>query len=70
MSVFGVFLVRIFSHSDWIQDNADQNNCEYGHFLRGAPNVINLFHATVFLYTPWKHKKTRGIEKNQWREMS
>ena len=43
MSVFGVILVRIFPHSDWIRretpylvqmrENADQNNSEYGYFL-------------------------------------
>ena len=35
VSVFGVILVRIFPHSDWIRENADQNNSEYGHFSRG-----------------------------------
>ena len=50
LSVFGVILVCIFPHSDWIrefgkiriispysvrvQENADQNNFEYGQFLR------------------------------------
>ena len=48
VSVFGVILVRIFPHSDWIRreilrmslysvrmrENVDQNNSEYGHFLR------------------------------------
>ena len=43
-SVFGIILVRIFLHSDWIRrdtpysarmrENMDQNNSEYGHFLR------------------------------------
>ena len=42
VSVFGVILVCIFPHSDWIQkalylvrmrENANQNNSEYGHFL-------------------------------------
>ena len=32
-TVFVVILIRIFPHSDWIRDNADQNNSEYGHFL-------------------------------------
>ena len=49
MSVFGVALVRIFPHSDWIrrdreyisvsiqmQENTDQNNSEYGHALRSV----------------------------------
>ena len=26
VSVFEVILVRIFSHLDWIRENADQNN--------------------------------------------
>ena len=46
MSIFGVILVRIFPHSDWIRrdteylpysvrmrENVDQNNSEYGHFF-------------------------------------
>ena len=38
VSKFGVILVGIFPHSDWIRiqsemrENADQNNSEYGHF--------------------------------------
>ena len=50
-SIFGVFLVCIFPHSDWIQylsvfsispysvrmlENRDQKNSEYGHFLRSG----------------------------------
>ena len=41
VSLFGVFLVRIFLHSDWIRgdnpysvllwENTDQENSEYGH---------------------------------------
>ena len=46
MSVFGVILVCIFPHSDWIEilrispysvqvrENADQINSEYGHFMQ------------------------------------
>ena len=40
VSLFGVILVRIFPHSDGIRravrmpENADQNNLEYGNFLR------------------------------------
>ena len=44
VSVFGVLLVHIFLHSDWIRgdteysvqmrENADQNNSEYKLFLR------------------------------------
>ena len=44
VSAFGVILVRIFPHSDWIRipysvqmrENKDQNNSEYGHFSRSA----------------------------------
>ena len=49
VSLFGVTLVRIFPHSDWIRrvrsispysveirENADQNNSEYGNFLRSV----------------------------------
>ena len=36
-SVFGVFLVRIFQHSDWIRENTDQKKSEYGHFSRSVP---------------------------------
>ena len=48
VSIFGVILVRIFTHSDWIRrevlhispysvrmrENTDQDNSEYGHFSR------------------------------------
>ena len=44
MSLFGVMLVQIFLHSDWLRispysvrmrGNVDQNNPEYGHFSHG-----------------------------------
>ena len=57
MSLLGVILVRIFSHSDWIWrdtpssvrmwENADQNNYEYGHFLRSD---LNQFFYFSFFY--------------------
>ena len=47
VSVFGIIMVRIFPHSDWIlrdnpyllysvlmRENTDHSNSEYGHFLR------------------------------------
>ena len=54
MSVVGVILVRIFPHSDWIfrispysvwmrentGKNADQNNSDYGHFLRSVHAIL------------------------------
>ena len=49
VSVFRIILVRVFPHSDWMRrdtlylsysvtmpENTDQNNSEYGHFLRSA----------------------------------
>ena len=43
VSVFGVILVCILLHSDWVspysvqmRENAEQNNSEYWHFLRSA----------------------------------
>ena len=56
MSVFGVFLVRIFPHSDWIRrdtlsispysvwmrKNTDQKNPEEGHFSRAASSFKGL----------------------------
>ena len=32
MSVFGDFQVRIFTHSNWIQENTEQKISNYGHF--------------------------------------
>ena len=32
VSVFGVIVVSIFLHSDWMWENTDWNNSEYGHF--------------------------------------
>ena len=49
--VFGVILVRILLHSDWIRrdnvypvrmhENADQNNSKDGHFLRND-NIVSM----------------------------
>ena len=36
MFVFGVILVHIFPYSVRMRENADQNNSEYGHFLRST----------------------------------
>ena len=56
--VFGVFLVRIFPHSDWmrrdseypysvqIRENKDQKNSEYGHFSR---SVCHRSHGNLVL---------------------
>ena len=33
-SLFGAILVNTFPYSVQMRENADQNNSEYGHFLR------------------------------------
>ena len=40
MCALRVILVRIFPYSNWMRENADQNNSEYGHFLRSDSEVI------------------------------
>ena len=45
MSVFGVILVRIFPHLDWIRENTDQNTSECGHFSR---SVFQYFYLWVW----------------------
>ena len=42
VSVFGVFLVRIFPNLDWIPENRDQKNSEYEHFSRSGDEIKNL----------------------------
>ena len=55
--------------------NSDQNNSEYGHFSRSDYNnslgqkklpVTLLFlqkcYDNLFIYSPWKHQKIRGLE--------
>ena len=45
VSVFGVILVRIFPAFSRIRKcgkNGDQNNSEYGHFLRSETSALNL----------------------------
>ena len=47
VSVFGVILLRILPNSDWIRrdtQNTDQNNSEYGHFLRIADRVMHVLY--------------------------
>ena len=67
MSIFGVILVRIFPHSDWIRrntpylsvsvrmrENADQNNSEHGHFLRSnSKDLIFCLTCLIFLKSSW-----------------
>ena len=42
LSLFGVILVSIFPYSIRMRKNADQNNSEYGHFLRNVREVLKL----------------------------
>ena len=60
VSVFGVILVLIFPHSVWIrrdtppysvrmEENADQNNPEFGHFLRSVTKLVKRFHNLIFV---------------------
>ena len=69
MSVFGVILVRIFPHLDWIRRNTEylfvfspnmgkcgQNNSKYGHFLRSVYSEVfweELF--SKFCKNSWKN---------------
>ena len=62
VSLFGVFLVRIFPHSDWIRrvrsififlyidskcENTDQKNSEYGCFSRSLPKPQHISHDGI-----------------------
>ena len=60
MSVFGVILVRIFPHSDWMcispysvrmRENTDQNNSKHEHFSRSDKSIINAYRSHV----TWPH---------------
>ena len=66
MSVFGVTLVRI-------QGNTDQNNSEYGHFLRRVSQQFNrLFKENDISalsfnnYFLNKNLQINGVLKNPW----
>ena len=59
VSVFGVILVRILPHSAvqmW-ENNTDENNSEYGHFLRSVfqNNIIIYFFLSVFVVADLAH---------------
>ena len=57
---FGLNTMRhVYPYSIRMQENTDQNNSEYGHFLRSDFLLtISPFHAIVYFCTLWKHKKT------------
>ena len=74
MSIFGVILVCIFQHSDWIGEklrtsphsvqmleNTDQNNSEYGHFLRSYISLRHLLKGTCTFSNINIRKKNRFI---------
>ena len=62
MSVFGVFLVRICPHSDWIgremwspnsvqiRENKNQRSSEYGHFSRGVFSLNKFLNKALINY--------------------
>ena len=54
VSVFGVILVLIFPHSDWIPyaENTDQNNSEYGHFWHNVTYLSFDFSLQAFDFWP------------------
>ena len=49
VALFGVLLVHIFPHSDWMRRNADQNNSKYGQFLRSEMFFLFLKNETFLL---------------------
>ena len=62
VSVFGVFLVRIFPYSVQMCENTDQKNSEYGHFLRSVKKTVKL-HANLVTFTEeilWCFYKTES----------
>ena len=53
VSVLGIILVHIFPHSDWkrtvrLREDKDQNNSEYGHFLRSISNLKLVFKSNDY----------------------
>ena len=67
VSAFGVFLVRIFQHSEWIRrdtlyfsmfiqmrENVDQKNYEYGHFSRIDGRCF-YYKNTIYFYLFWTY---------------
>ena len=56
MPVFGVILVLIFPYSVRMRENTDQNNPEYGHFLRSDNDVVNtrdMYERLIIIKLPW-----------------
>ena len=82
VSVFRVFLVRIFSHLDWIRRDTEQEY-ECGKYGSEKLQIRTLFMQWVFLrghqlthfwpmfpfYTLLKHQKTKGYEMGSETEL-
>ena len=79
MSVFGIFVVRIFPHSDLIRrylgnpvkirENTDQKNSKYGHFSRscwGVSVILDIIQLTdeTLTYKASTFVITAGRAKN------
>ena len=77
MSVFGVFLVRIFPHSDWIRTDTEylsvfSPNC--GKIRIRKTENTDIFHAVLVINTEWNvsfvvslyHQGNRQMER--WKE--
>ena len=57
-SVLGVFLSRIFPHSDWILEKTDQKNSEYVRFSRSGIEYISEDHlSSAYIRKPLFCKK-------------
>ena len=70
VSVFRVFLVRIFPYLDWIWENMVQKNCEYGHFSRSVCCIFpHCLHGTAGYETLHLHK-TRHEFRSVWYSLS
>ena len=74
VSIFGVILVRIFhirteykeilrisQYSVRMRENADQNNPEYGHFLRSAWGSQSSENQKIKYSINWRHNVTVGF---------
>ena len=67
VSAFGIFLVRIFLHSDWyspysvrIRENTNEKNCEYRNFSRSA--ILTIVHWYETSVTAYHHKKLKTLK--------
>ena len=66
VSGFGVILVRVFPHSDWIWRDTNQNNSEYGRFSpSGEQSLVNSDRQNLriasFVFTHDRNTKSTEI---------